>query len=135
MMVLEKLSCAVAVIGIAFTASGCIMGGDSGEPVLAVDLYWDENPRADRFAGGTCSTAGVTWMEWKLVDDSGDAVVESDPSGEPCQDGFNFENVGPGDYELELRGYDDQDAELWSTVCTALSLDRFDRLYACDIDQ
>lgn len=125
----------VLAVGLALSLSGCILGSDSGEPVLAVDLYWDENPRPDRFAGGTCGTAGVSWMEWRLVDANGDTVVKSGKGGEECQDGFTFDGFRPGTYELEITGYDDQDVDLWSTLCTGLTLDRFDQLYACEIDQ
>lgn len=116
-------------------AAGCVVGGDSGQPVLAVDLYWDENARADRFVGGTCGSADVSWMEWELIDEHGEQIAASDEGGEECQDGYNFTKFGPGNYKLVVHGFDDQDDELWTATCKNLELDRFDVLYRCDIER
>ncbi len=117
-------------------ASGCIVGNDSGPPVLAVDLFWDENPKADRFSEGTCQSAGVTSMDWTLTNSATKkTVIASTSGGVDCQDGFNFEKLGAGDYTLTVTGYDAKDKPLWTSTCTNLTLDRFDANYACDVDQ
>jgi hypothetical protein len=121
--------------GLSWSATGCVVGGDSGEPVLAVDLYWDESDRADRFVGGTCTSADVAWMEWELLDSQGDRVVAGEDGGEACQDGFNFNQLELGTYKLVVSGFDDQDVELWRATCKGLRLERFDVLYSCDVDR
>ncbi|HEX2679249.1 MAG TPA: hypothetical protein VHM19_21510 [Polyangiales bacterium] len=132
--VLTKLGVPFLAVASILGATGCLVGNSSGEPVLAVDLYWDENPKADRFSEGTCESAGVVTMDWTLIDKHTKKKVVS-ANDVDCQDGFNFEQVGPGNYQLKISGYDDNDQELWSTTCDDLTLDRFDSVYSCDVDQ
>ena len=127
-MVYVGLGC--ALLG----ASGCVLGRNSDDPVLSVDLLWDES-ETSRFSEGTCESADVTWMEWKLKDDSGHVVRRNDKDATDCEPGFDFFDLDPGTYTLVVSGYDDQDKERWVSECTGLTMDRFDTLYECDIEQ
>jgi hypothetical protein len=104
--------------------------------VLAVDLLWDNAPD-DRFSPGTCETAQVSTMTWQLKE--GDQMVGQsegiDSHVIPCEDGFNFVDVGPGHYELSVQGFDADDKQVWSSDCTGLDLERFDLLYSCKVLQ
>jgi hypothetical protein len=132
----HQLAGVLAVWSLASALSGCVAGNDSAPPVLAVDLLWDNAPD-DRFSAGTCATAQVSTMSWQLKE--GDQVVgQSDnPDGPtiPCEDGFNFVDVGPGHYDLSVQGFDADGKQVWSSECTGLDLDRFDLLYSCKIVQ
>jgi hypothetical protein len=113
-------------------ASGCVLGNDSEPPILSVDLLWDRSPQANQFARGTCESAGVVWMDWQLKE--GDRIVASSkPDGQECEDGFDFVDVGPGDYDLTVMGYDDTEQQLWTSTCDGLLLERFDVLYQCNV--
>jgi hypothetical protein len=120
---------------LALAAGGCVLGNDTDGPVLAVDLLWDLSP-TDRFAAGSCEAAGVLFVTWRLKDGDGEVLQESDDD-ETCEesgDGFNFYGLYSGEYQLEVEGLDDQDAQRWEATCE-LALDRFDTLYRCRIEQ
>jgi hypothetical protein len=120
---------------LAVAAAGCFSGGHSDRPVLSVDLYWDENVSPTHFSGGTCQSAGVSWMEWDIRDSGGVIVSQSASSGEDCQNGFDFYDLAPGDYTLTITGHDASDKPLWSSECQGLVLGRFAASYECDIDR
>jgi hypothetical protein len=132
----QQLAGVLAVLSLGTALPGCIAGNDSAPPVLAVDLLWDNAPD-DRFSPGTCETAQVSTMTWQLKE--GDQMVGQsegiDSHVIPCEDGFNFVDVGPGHYELSIQGFDADDKQVWSSDCTGLDLDRFDLLYSCKVLQ
>jgi hypothetical protein len=124
---------AVALVLLAGLA-GCVLGDNSDPPVLSVDLYW--RLRGNHRAESTCESSNVASMEFQLIDTHTGAVAvdnEDTESGRECLDGFNFVDVGPGDYRLDVKGYDADQNQLWSGSCD-LSLSRFDRLYSCDVN-
>jgi hypothetical protein len=129
----HQLAGLLAVSLLGAVQSGCIAGNDSSPPVLAVDLIWDEAPDV-RFSAGTCETAQVASMSWQLKE--GDKVISHnyDPTI-PCEDGFNFVDVGPGHYTLSVQGFDADQQPVWSSDCTGLDLERFDLLYSCKVLQ
>lgn len=119
----------------ALVPSACVLGNDTDGPVLAVDLLWDLSA-SERFAAGSCEDAGVLFVAWRLKDDEGEVLQESDED-ETCAesgDGFNFYGLYSGDYVLEVEGSDDQDARRWEATCK-FTLDRFDTLYRCKVPQ
>jgi hypothetical protein len=123
----------LAVLSLGTALSGCIAGNDSAPPVLAVQLLWDEAPDKG-FSAGTCDSAQVAHMSWQLKE--GDQIVgQSDDPNVPCEDGFNFVDVGPGKYDLSIQGFDADLKPLWSSSCTGLVLERFDLLYSCKVLQ
>lgn len=117
-----------------FGASGCVLGRNSDDPVLSVDLLWDESATT-RFSEGTCDSADVSWMTWTLRDADGKTIRKNDKDDTDCQPGFDFFDLEPGTYSLTITGYDADDKPLWASKCTKLTLDRFDTLYECQIDQ
>jgi hypothetical protein len=134
-----KLTSSNASIGLfacaALAAAGCVFGNNSDRPVLSVDLLWDKSP-GERFASGSCESADVVYMEWKLEDEKGHSVRKSeDEDDKECQAGFDFFDLEPGEYTLTVTGYDADDAPVWASECTGLSIERFDSLYACRIEQ
>jgi hypothetical protein len=109
---------------------GCF-GSDSNPPVLSVDLLWDTSPDA-RFLEGDCYSANVASMSWQL-NKAGQVVTQRDNVA--CESGFDFPDVGPGDYDLTIRGFDTDQQLVWSSDCTGLVLERFDLLYRCKVPQ
>jgi hypothetical protein len=107
---------------------GCVIGNDSDPPVLSVDLYWDTEHDSDR----TCKTAKVETMDFRLLDARQNVVEER--QGDECRNGFEFTHARLGDYVLEVTGYDADNNPVWSASCD-LYLDRFDRLFRCDVDR
>lgn len=117
------------------SAGGCVLGDDTDGPVLAVDLRWDRSPSAERFSEGNCDSARVVWMKWTLRDSDDDRIDESDDDGVDCENGFDFFGLRPGEYALEVEGYDEDDTLVWQDTCERLRLDRFDKLYTCRVNQ
>jgi len=107
---------------------GCVIGNDSDPPVLAVDLYWDTDHYSDR----TCKSAKVATMDFRLLDARQNVVEER--QGVDCENGFEFTHADLGVYVLEVTGYDSDSSPTWSASCD-LYLDRFDRLFRCDVDK
>jgi hypothetical protein len=100
-------------------------------------LYWQVRSGSHNNGGGDqrCEDSGVETMTFTLTDtDSNQVVVQNEDSdaGRQCQNGFDFVDVGPGDYRLDVKGFDADGNQLWSGTCD-VSLGRFDRLYDCDI--
>jgi hypothetical protein len=128
----KQLATVLAVLSL----SGCIAGNDSTPPVLAVDLLWDSAPD-DRFSPSTCHEAHVDTMTWQLKE--GDTLVGQSEGEDshviPCEDGFNFVDLGPGHYELSIQGFNADQKQVWSSDCTGLDLGRFDLLYSCKVLQ
>src|SRR5262245_38424387 len=88
---LRRSPAAVLLLLAALGPSGCVLGNDTDGPVLAVDLLWDLSP-TERFAAGSCQDAEVLFVSWRLKDDGGEVLQESDDD-ETCAesgDGFNF---------------------------------------------
>jgi hypothetical protein len=108
---------------------GCLLDDDE-DSVLSIELLWDERPGPD-FAEGTCSSAGADWMIWSLLDADGAEIAFGD---EECAEFIDVFNVPPGDYTLEIDGFDADDEALWSTACEGLELRRFNSLFVCDVE-
>ena len=125
------IAAACTLLG-SLSAGGCVLGNDNDRPVLAVDPIWDLTP-TDRFSGGGCGAAGVVSMTWAIEDSRGRTIKEAEKLDE-CQP-LDFLGLVPGRYRLQLRGYDRDDVERWSSTCTDLVLGRFDVLYRCEVDQ
>ncbi|HKU39211.1 MAG TPA: hypothetical protein VJR89_13715, partial [Polyangiales bacterium] len=94
-------------------ASGCVLGGDSDRPVLAVDLYWDSDP-SDHYRPDSCDDADVEYMSWEIKDKKGKSLAKSDPDLEDCQQ-LDFVGLSPGNYQLEVHGYDRDKQERWAS--------------------
>jgi hypothetical protein len=122
-------------LALSSAASGCVLGNDSDPPVLSTDLFWDRSPQSGKFSNGTCESAGVVWMDWQLKDEDDRVVVTSEDGGQECEDGFDFVDVGPGNYKLTVMGYDDAEQQLWNGSCDGLVLERFDVLYPCRVER
>jgi hypothetical protein len=121
-----------SVLSLSAALSGCV-GNDSDPPVLSVDLVWDSSAD-DRFFEGDCYSADVASMSWQLK--AGDKVIaKSDDPNVPCESGFDFVDVGPGNYDLAVQGFDSDQKQVWGTDCTGLVLERFDILYRCKVPQ
>ncbi|HEY2734785.1 MAG TPA: hypothetical protein VGI70_12410 [Polyangiales bacterium] len=118
---------------LSLSLSACVLGNDSDPPVLSVDLLWDRAPD-DRFSAGDCDSAGVVYESWQL-EQGGEVIAKSDDPNEPCKPGFDFVDIGQGDYTLTIDGFDADQNMLWSSVCDGLDLDRFDALYQCKVLQ
>lgn len=125
-----RASALALVVGL----TGCVLGNDSNPPVLSINLYWQV--RGGSHGGDQrCDDSGVQTMTFTLTDTNSDQVVvqnEDSDAGRQCQNGFDFVDVGPGDYRLDVKGFDADGNQLWSGTCD-VSLGRFDRLYDCDI--
>jgi hypothetical protein len=125
-----RASALALVVGLA----GCALGNDSNPPALSVDLYWLVRG-GNRHGDERCSDSGVETMTFTLTDtNSGQVVVQNEDSddGRQCENGFDFVDVGPGDYRLDVKGFDADNNQLWSGSCD-VSLGRFDRLFKCDV--
>jgi hypothetical protein len=117
-----------AVMTAAVALSGCVLGNDSEPPVLAVDLFW----ASTRSPKGTCNSADVGNMDFRLLNSKEEVVKEE--SDRSCANGFEFTDAELGDYTLEVTGYDEDHNQAWNGQCD-LRLDRFDRIYRCEVDK
>jgi hypothetical protein len=131
---MTKTAFHLALCGMLMSTAGCVLGRNSDDPVLSVDLLWDKS-ETSRFSEGTCESADVAWMEWTLKDKGGDVVRRNDKDDTDCQAGFDFFDLDPGTYTLTVTGYDEADEARWASKCTGLTLERFDTLYECEIEQ
>lgn len=128
-----------ALLALAFAGTGCLTVADDEGPILSVELYWDEEPD-NGFVGGTCETAGVDEMEWRLLD-ANDEEVETNissarGSSRPCYNAIDILGLEPGTYHLEVSGVDDDGVMRWTTRRSAeLNVLRFDVAYALDIPE
>jgi hypothetical protein len=121
------------------TLGACSDGDDHVD--LAIDLYWDTDSDTDIFRGASCSTAGVDRMEWRLLNIDDDEQVEEGvdyccPGNGPCQaaiDSVLILDPKPGEYALDIRGFDADDTERWGSVCDELVITRLDEAYRCEI--
>jgi hypothetical protein len=108
---------------------------DDEGPILAIELLWDSRPETDAFVGGTCRSAGVEWMEWRLIrqreGEPDEVVAERD---EPCHNAIDVLEPEVGEYTLEVTGRTEDDEALWNVECTRLKVLRFDVAYECDIE-
>jgi hypothetical protein len=109
---------------------------DDEGPIMSLELYWDVRPASTGFVEGTCGEADVARMDWALYrTDSDDPVAEQ---SESCKDGIDVINPTPGEYWLEITGFDTEDNAIWHATCpededSALTVLRFDVAYACNI--
>ena len=115
---------------LATAATGCLTVGDDTGPILHIELFWDERTGSDSFRGGTCHSADVDTMDWSLRDERGREVAGRD---ERCADAIDVIDMLPGEYELVVKGYDEDEQELWDVTCTGLLVLRFDMAFACDV--
>lgn len=112
--------------------AGCVFGEESDPPVLTVDLYWayDEGTRHDY----SCDTVPVAAAEWRLLDKDGEEVASLSKDEMDCDNRINFLDLDPGDYQLEVGGYNEAGDKAWEGSCSVW-VDRFDRLFQCDVNQ
>jgi hypothetical protein len=130
---------AFSVLLLTATLAACFDVDDDVD--LGVELSWDTDPDPDVFRGAGCSTAGVDRMEWRLLSLDDDQQVEEGvdyccPGGGPCQGGIDsvvIHEPEPGEYALDIRGFDADDAERWGSLCDELVIARFDESYRCEI--
>lgn len=111
--------------------SGCLTASDEG-PIMSVGLYWDQEP-GKAFVGGDCLGAGVSSMEWKLSFAGPDGDEEIARGEEACANDIDVIDPEPGEYTLEVTGFDALGRPLWGDDCTGLIITRFDVAYLCDL--
>lgn len=132
---MKRLACAVLGLLLCAGASGCLTVADDEGPILSIELYWDERPESRTFEGGTCRSAGVDEIEWRLLlhhpGEKDEVVAERTQA---CTNAIDVLEPDRGEYTLELTGRDDDGAALWNVECTRLTVLRFDVTYECDID-
>lgn len=138
-----KLGVSAALAALAFAGTGCLTVADDEGPILSVELYWDEDPKArhdgdENYVGGTCETAGVDEMEWYLLDANGEEVEtnigSARDSTHPCYNAIDILGLAPGTYRLVVSGFDNDGVNRWKATRSAeLSVLRFDTAYALDI--
>jgi hypothetical protein len=146
-MAMKRHGVFAAFLALALAGTGCLTVADDEGPILSVELYWDEEPNND-FVGGTCETAGVDEMEWRLLDENGGEVETnistSRDSTHPCYNAIDILGLEPGTYRLEILGYenvyDDENRLIeqrlrWQETSGKLSVLRFDVMYAFDIPE
>jgi hypothetical protein len=127
------------VLLVSATWAGCLDASDTAE--MTIVLAWDERPESDGFRGAKCAEAGVDRMEWKLVRAvDGVQVAEGVDfccrPGRVCDESIDWvliSDPAPGDYTLDITGYDEADQPRWGTRCDGLYVTRFDRGYSCDV--
>ena len=119
-----------SLLPVLLVLAGCLTVDNEGGPVLAIELLWDAQPEDDSFAASDCTGAGVEMMEWALYDDDGDEVASNT---EPCADAIDVFEPDPGEYELDVTGFDENAEPLWSVTCRGLRILRFDVAFECDI--
>jgi hypothetical protein len=125
-----KLAIRVLALALAIAATGCLDFSDNEGPIMSIELFWDERPDGAGFIGGECESARVSTMQWRLLSSKGKEVASRT---EACANGIDVVDPKPGDYHLEITGYDSDDNPVWSATCTGLSVLRFDVGYECDI--
>jgi hypothetical protein len=112
--------------------SGCVFGEESEPPVLTVELYWqyDERTRHNE----SCDSVPVAATEWRLLDSDGEEIAELSKDKMECDNTVNFLDLDPGDYKLEVGGYNEAGDKAWEATCPVW-VDRFDRLFECTINE
>lgn len=126
----EALRKALVMVLFVLGASGCLTVGDDTGPILHIELFWDERTGSSSFLGGTCHSADVDAMDWALRDADGREVAGQ---SEVCADAIEIGDMLPGEYELDVKGFDAAGVELWSVTCSGLLVVRFDMAFACDV--
>ena len=66
--VVAKLANWTLALALATAATGCLDFSDNEGPMMSIELFWDERPDVATFIGGTCESAGVATMRWRLVE-------------------------------------------------------------------
>ena len=131
---MKRLACAVLGLLLCAGASGCLTVADDEGPILSIELYWDEQPESDAFEPGTCNSADVDEIEWRLIrveKGKDDEVVAK--RKQACTNAIDVLEPKRGEYTLEITGRDDEGQALWTVDCTDLNVLRFDVAYECDI--
>lgn len=132
---MKRLASAVTVLLLCAAASGCLTVADDDGPILSIELFWDARPETDSFVAGTCNSADVERMEWKLIlhreGEPDEVVAERD---EECHNAIDVLEPERGDYTLEVTGRTEDGGALWNVECTGLTVLRFDVAYECDIE-
>lgn len=132
---MKRLATALTGLLLCAVAPGCLTIADDDGPILSVELYWDARPDdADKFVGGTCHTAGVESMEWKLIKHENDKDTVVAQGDEQCANAIDVIEPDWGEYTLEVTGRDADDEPLWNVECAGLRVLRFDVGYECDIE-
>lgn len=125
---------------LALASSSCLDAEDGVD--MTVYLYWDQRSDSDSFRPATCRIAGVERMEWTLVRQAdGEQVAEGvdfccDGPERDCGESIDWVLISepsPGDYTLNITGFDHANAALWGAKCDGLRVTRFDETYSCDI--
>jgi hypothetical protein len=125
----RALTCALA-LGLVVAASGCLDFSDNNGPIMSIELFWDERPDTAAFVGGTCESAGVSTMNWTLLDAQNRNVASAN---QPCTNAIDVHDPKPGTYRLKITGQDADGNDVWRASCTGLNVLRFDVGYECDI--
>jgi hypothetical protein len=131
----KRLASAVPLLLLCAAASGCLTVADDDGPILSIELFWDARPETNSFVGGTCLSADVESMEWRLIlhhEDGEDEVVAE--REEKCHNAIDVLEPERGDYTLEVTGRTEDGDALWNVECTGLTVLRFDVAYECDIE-
>jgi hypothetical protein len=126
----------ILAVAFALGLSGCLTVDDDEGPIMSLELYWDARPASDGFLEGTCNDADVAWMDWTLYRTDTDDEVAT--RSEACADGIDVIDPKPGEYWLEITGFDAEDNAIWHATCpededSTLTVLRFDVAYACNI--
>lgn len=138
---------AAALIGSCLGTTGC-GAADNEELIIAINLYWEEPTGVD--GPESCQSAGVDFVQWKLLDEGGetidcephkDGACIDAPTGD-CLDRLEIV-LPPGEYTLQLDGYrsackptsdDGVWVPNWHAECDSIFVDRFEERYGCIID-
>jgi hypothetical protein len=108
----KRLASAVTGLLLCAAASGCLTVADDEGPILTILLFWDERPDdTESFVSGTCNSADVDVMEWRLIrqldepppecddDRDGDATpnADDDDDRDPCVPDEHADACAAGD--------------------------------------
>jgi hypothetical protein len=128
----KGLATALSGVLVCVCAPGCLTVADDEGPILSIELYWDQKTETTGFSGGTCRSAGVASMEWKLIrtdvgggtgrdagmTPDGGMMAEEDnvvaDGNQKCTDALDVLEPERGEYKLEVIGYDEAGEALWS---------------------
>jgi hypothetical protein len=112
--------------------TGCVFGEESDPPVLTVELYWQYDERTRH--NYSCQTVPVAATEWRMLDSDGDELASLSKDEMECDNTLVFPDLDPGEYELEVGGYNEAGDKAWEATCP-VELDRFDRVWECTVNQ
>jgi hypothetical protein len=114
--VASRLTRVSLLLGIAALVPGCTF------ETMTVELGWGTSLT-------TCFEAGVTSMDYTLVDSSG--VVRSE-TNLPCGD-LQFSSLAIDNYELDIYGFDRFGNETYAATCTGIFFDGEEITHRCTV--